>query len=296
MQRAFLSAWGKLVWSLFFLAHSHLCAADRCPENLPQLQFSKLPLVIKNSLGAHDLLEPLNQATVLEREVKIYEYLQAGSMPDFLRRLKPIQIQESGHDLCFWVMPDYLSIGNDVDSVLLPLSFLTVAKLLKAWDFLLPTSKMVDAIYQQADQVYWPRVYAPSQSMNSIETFIAHSDRIQAQDFGLLDKARLVAGHKKDIVLSNRLLQRSNRIAIYGWQNLSAGENIQPLSILHGERYVDYSHGVRLVAPWVWLDKQLVPLRQLLTDPILHSLLSREGPLALDAILPRLSPELAHHQ
>ncbi|HCL31999.1 MAG TPA: hypothetical protein DIC52_26690 [Candidatus Latescibacteria bacterium] len=56
----------------------------------------------------------------------------------------------------------------------------------------------------------------------------------------------LLAGHKKDLVLMRKLATRPNRVAIYGWHQLS-GEPIQPVSTVHVAEYADYSHGVRLI-------------------------------------------------
>ncbi len=73
-----------------------------------------------------------------------------------------------------------------------------------------------------------------------------HQQRIDEQRFGL-PLGELISGHKKDLVLSNRLRQLPDRVAIYGWHR-APGDPIQPLSTVHGARYVDYSHGVRLVS------------------------------------------------
>ncbi|MCX6128159.1 MAG: hypothetical protein NTX25_03735, partial [Proteobacteria bacterium] len=254
-----------------------------------------LPAPALEPLGGHALLKSLSEPSVMLREEQFLGALEAGHFPNFLRNMKEIHIQEAGHQLSFWAMPDYLSIGSDADHVLLPLSFVSVAKLARAWGMILPTTKMVDAIFQQAEEVYWPRIYPPSPTMSDVPTFIAHSDRITAQDFGILDPARLVAGAKKDLVLSNRLLSRSGRLAIYGWQNICAGENIQPLSIWHGERYVDYSHGIRLIGPWVILDGKQLSIQEVLAHPQLHKLLSREGPILVKHLFPVKSPELARH-
>ena len=88
----------------------------------------------------------------------------------------------------------------------------------------------------------------------------------------------LVAGHKKDIVTTNRLKEKPNRVAIYGWHKLD-GKPIQPLTIVHGDTYVDYSHGVRLVAREVLLDGRAAQIEDVLRDPALAPLLSAEGPI-----------------
>ncbi len=40
---------------------------------------------------------------------------------------------------------------------------------------------------------------------------------------------KLIAGHKKDVVITNRLLTMPKRVAIYGWHRPN-GSPIQPLA------------------------------------------------------------------
>jgi hypothetical protein len=75
----------------------------------------------------------------------------------------------------------------------------------------------------------------------------------------------LLAGHKKDLVLANRLSSNRGRVAIYGWHR-GNGDPIQPLSTVHGEYYADYSHGIRLVSRTAYVNGRPVDLRSLLTD------------------------------
>jgi hypothetical protein len=48
---------------------------------------------------------------------------------------------------------------------------------------------------------------------------------------------------------------------------------------------VDYSHGLRLVGAWGMLDGKLMPLREIMADPNLSSLVSGEGPVPVGEIL-----------
>ncbi len=67
-------------------------------------------------------------------------------------------------------------------------------------------------------------------------------------------------------------------MAIYGWTRPD-GRPIQPLSTVHGARYADYSHGVRLVWHEAWIDGAPRSLYEALADPELAPLWSDEGPL-----------------
>src|SRR5690606_9057358 len=88
----------------------------------------------------------------------------------------------------------------------------------------------------------------------------------------------LVAGHKKDVVVTPRLDSLPGRVAIYGWQRPD-GSNIQPLNTSHTSEHVDYSHGIRFILDTVVIDGTPHELRMLLRDPLLAALLSDEGPI-----------------
>src|SRR5262249_45542005 len=89
----------------------------------------------------------------------------------------------------------------------------------------------------------------------------------------------IVAGHKKDVVISNQLVERPDRVAIYGWHRLD-GRPIQPPSTIHAHTYVDYSHGIRLVAGRVVVDGMEIRVADVLRDEALSVLLSDEGRIA----------------
>ena len=89
----------------------------------------------------------------------------------------------------------------------------------------------------------------------------------------------LLAGQKKDLVISNKLELTPGRVAIYGW-HLGSGHPIQSLSLWHGARYADYSHGVRLVADVAYVDGTPRSIFAVLEDPQLAGVLNDEGPVA----------------
>jgi hypothetical protein len=72
------------------------------------------------------------------------------------------------------------------------------------------------------------------------------------------------------------LKEKPHRVAIYGWRKLD-GNPIQPLTIVHGDTYVDYSHGVRLIARQMLVDGKPMTINDVLKDPNLCGLLSDEG-------------------
>ena len=91
-----------------------------------------------------------------------------------------------------------------------------------------------------------------------------------------------VAGIKKDLVVSNRLAEKPNRVAIYGWHKPD-GQPIQPLTTVHAASYVDYSHGLRLMRRTVTVDGKPRDVRHVTYAAGLCHLLSDEGPISRPA-------------
>jgi hypothetical protein len=92
----------------------------------------------------------------------------------------------------------------------------------------------------------------------------------------------LIAGDKKDLVLTNRLRTHLDRVAIYGWHT-DNGKPIQSLSTVHGWRYADYSHGARLISTRVFVDGISRSIFDVIQDNRLAPMLSDEGVIG-DAI------------
>jgi hypothetical protein len=80
----------------------------------------------------------------------------------------------------------------------------------------------------------------------------------------------------KDVVISNMLQDRPNRLAIHGW-HYPSGEAIQPLTTVHVDWYVDYSHGARPIGRRLRVDGREKLYEEILRDPRLAGLLSDEG-------------------
>jgi hypothetical protein len=124
-----------------------------------------------------------------------------------------------------------------------------------------------------------PQPLPAGDAMRSTAYYVRHQALVAQQQAQVgAQPGALTAGHKKDLVLSPQLWRVPGRVAIYGWHR-GDGAPIQPLSTVHGARYADYSHGVRLVGPTVWLDGVPRSIFELLADPLLAPLLSDEGPL-----------------
>lgn len=219
-----------------------------------------------------------------ERDAAVVDQILSGNVPDFLRRLTPVSLtgrlgngRKVQVTLC--VTPDYLAVGNDRDFVRVPMGLAAAARVADSLGFILPTPKMVDAIYQQAKVRLAPRPMKPGRMMSSTPYLLQHDETLDAQRRGTGGKlTELTAGQKKDIVLTTRLLSHPGRVAIYGWHRPN-GRPIQPLSTVHGASYADYSHGVRLVSRTAFVNGKPVPLDEIMRDRQLAPIVSREGPI-----------------
>lgn len=219
-----------------------------------------------------------------QREQAILKELLNGNVPGFLKNLIPVALSyrsPGGKTISatVFVMPEYLAIGSDKDFLRIPMNLYTAAAVATRMGFILPTRKIVNAIYEQSAFHFAPEPMTAGPQMRSTEYYQTHNRKIEEQSRTLgVTQGALVSGHKKDVVVTNLLFTSPGRIAIYGWHRLN-GAPIQPLSTVHGACYADYSHGIRLVSETVTVDGQSRSAYDVLQDPVLSRALSDEGPI-----------------
>jgi hypothetical protein len=258
---------------------------------------SAIPVRSLQDLTGSQFVRHVSMMDAAAREQAIFEQLAKGNLPDFLRKLVPVAVQgelASGRKLVatVFVTPDYLSIGSDSDFLRIPMNLHTAVRIAERFGFVLPTRKMVDAIYLQSRHHLIPQPLPAGEQMRSTQYYSTHNFLIDEQEQAVGARlGELVSGDKKDVVLTNRLAQHLGRIAIYGWHRVN-GQPIQPLSTVHGANYADYSHGIRLVSRWALVDGKARLVRDILQDPSTARVLSDEGPIQLDwsALTARLEP------
>jgi len=225
-----------------------------------------------------------------EREQAILNEVSKGNLPEFLRKLVPVELQcecLDGQSLTatIFVTPDYLAIGSDSDFLRIPMNLHTAVAIAERFGFVLPTRKMVDAIYLQSSYHLSPQPLPAGPQMRSTAYYWTHNQMIEEQARAIGARlGALISGDKKDVVVSNRLLTNVGRIAIYGWHR-GPGQPIQPLSTVHGANYADYSHGIRLISEWALINGKLQPIRSVLQNPSTAGVFSDEGPIHLDRAL-----------
>ncbi len=257
---------------------------------LPVVPSLKLPPRVPGAKSGSAFLESARGLGRQGLDDAVLREVRAGNVPDFQRRFVPIELSgASGLKARLFVLCDYLAIGSDQDFVRMPMTSAAAQTIADLTHTSLPTRRLVDEIYRQAGAKLPPSYIDGGPTDDEIDDFGLHHEKLEARrkqrGFAL---GVLTAGNKKDIVLSNRLAEKVDRVAIYGWHK-AEGEIIQPLSTTHSTRYADYSHGVRLVHRQVWIDEQEHDLLAMLSDDGLCSLVSDEGPLsvlAYDKVLP----------
>jgi hypothetical protein len=242
----------------------------------------QIPSAMPGSIGGREFAHRVADLQGTARDVEVRSELLAGNLPERLRHLAPVVVKgrdENGEPVAvtFCVMPDYLAVGSDSDSLLVPMGLPTALEVATDFGSVLPTPRVVDAIYEAADIKLAPQPLPASDEMRSTQYVVKH-DELIAQQRALLDAPEnaLTAGDKKDLVLSDRLLSIPGRVAIYGW-HWAAHHPIQPLSTVHGAQYADYSHGVRLISPIIYVNGIPRQFFDALRDPALAHLLGGDG-------------------
>ena len=279
----------KLLLVLFLLLQAS-AAISTDPSDLQDYLIRNIPARPFFAMAGSEFAKTISSMDGSARERAILTQLTEGNLPDFLRKLKPVELScqlKNGRRITvsIFVMPDYLAVGSDSDFLLIPMSLHTAAQIAFRFGFVLPTTKMVDAIFRQSTFHLAPAPLPPGPRMRSTAYYVKHDERIKGQEQTLgkpLDA--LVSGHKKDVVLTNRLAKAVGRIAIYGWHRLS-GDPIQPLTTVHPASYADYSHGIRLVSEIVLMDGKPESIYNVLMDPDLTNVLSNEGPIQAQRLL-----------
>lgn len=249
-----------------------------CNESLTQ----GIPARADNARGGREFAEQIRGLSDDERESQIRRELKAGNIPNFLRQLVPIRLQSptsTGEidNIVVCAAPDYLAIGSDDDFLLIPMRLSTALATASEFGFTLPTPRLVDAIYAQAAVRFVPQPLPAGNEMRSADYSVRHNELIGLQRAALgASLGELTAGDKKDLVLSNRLRDHLDRVAIYGWHTTD-GKAIQPLSTVHGWRYADYSHGARLISTQVFINGKPRSIFDVMQDSRLARALNGEG-------------------
>lgn len=229
-----------------------------------------------------DFMKRVSELPLSVREEEIYKAVASGNIPGFLRKTVTLHalfedLNGGTHSVIYEVMPDYLAVGSDDDFCRVPMNPFTAQRLATLFGASLVTSALSDNIYSQAELKLTPFNYVPVGNANElVSRFVDHNAQIEKQFSEAGGKhGQLVAGIKKDVILSSRTADQHDRVVIYGWHK-PGGNPIQPVYNGHVWWYVDYSHGIRLINNQVILDGNPALVTDILRDPVLFRVLSNE--------------------
>jgi len=254
-------------------------------------QTLQLPARPTGAPGGDAFAASVSALTREQREEQVFQEVTSGNVPDFFRRCVSVTttsfLDGKLRTAQWYVTPEYIAIGGDDDYFLMPMTPVCAQRIADALGCSLPTRKMVDAVYAASTVKVAPIPIPPSGAMTTVPVFKQHNDTLRLQRAALLaghPLGELVAGHKKDVIISNAITTNlkpavPKPVVIYGWHQ-PGGVPIQPLYNGHAETYADYSHGIRLVQRSVLLDSIVTTVEDLVRDSVLWPLLSDEGAIA----------------
>jgi len=254
-------------------------------SELPSIKALSIPPRPAGAISGSAFMKKVWNMTFDEREAEIYNEISKGNIPDFLRNLIQIKgaFQDAlgkSHVVYYQTMPDYLAIGSNDDYCRIPTGPYTAQRLANLFGANLTTSKLTDNIYLNSTCKLAPVTYPWSDTSTMVVRFIQHNQAIDSERAaanGILGE--LIGGLKKDVVISNKIVEKPNNVVIYGWHKLD-GTHIQPLYNGHISSYLDYSHGIRFINNEVLVDSVIMTVPQILKDPVLYKILSNEnGPM-----------------
>lgn len=258
-------------------------AESQQPEEVPVPApdpISSIPSRSENAVTGSEWVKANINLGGATREANILKEFKEGNIPDFLRNFTEVTVTNGSDSITYKVMTDFLCIGNDEDYVRVPMNPHTAQYIADQYDCTLITRKMSNDIWKNAVNKLEPKPWGPPYDLDMEKTHRigTHSNTIQKQLAGK-DPFALTSGHKKDVVLTNKLAPSNSakRVAIYGWIQLN-GKPIQDLNpSSHDDKYADYSHGIRLVDNIATVNGQAMRMRDVFKHPTYSKLVSDEG-------------------
>ena len=238
-------------------------------------------LLTQVSRGECPFYESFRTLSLQDRELLTVREILADNVPDYMKgfiRIKTVQKDAQGrkHRLTLWAKPHYLTVLSGDVPFIVPMTPMTAQIIADSLDCSLPTPKIVDIIYQNAQATPEPFNYIPRGERNlDPDLLFDHSQVIFAQLKAAGKKpGMLVAGTKKDVVITRipPHPERTHHVIIYGWHRPD-GTPIQPVYDGYINTYVDYSHGIRLIRNKILVDGKEYTIAQLLADPVMWPLI-----------------------
>jgi hypothetical protein len=152
--------------------------ADYPGPTVPSEELTRsIPARSGQDLTGSEFVQYVSKMNPQEREQAIRDEILKGNLPEFLRKLVPVQLHcglPSAKSLTatIFVAPDYLAIGSDADFLRIPMNLHTAALIAERFGFILPTKKMVDAIYLQSRYHFVPQPLPAGPQMRSTAYYL----------------------------------------------------------------------------------------------------------------------------
>lgn len=236
-------------------------------------------------MGMDGFFAALPEHPCEERESALYEAVISERIATIA--WTPITSEHDGHTAIIYVDADALRVIDGDETIRINVTPRTAQRIADALDALLPTPKICDLVWEQADVRIAPSIQRADATMASTSRMLEHHRAVEAKIEG---RAGLVENVGKHWVISKRLEDTVDRAANYGWYDdaaptmRGAHRLWQPIGLAHNLAHVDYSQVLRLVRRKCEIDGEERDLADVLLDPELAHLASDEGPLALHRI------------
>lgn len=264
-------------------------SARATPEENPCPSSMSVPPRPEGAPSGSEFAKRLAKLDPEARDDALRDEILRGNVPEFLRRPVPVKIGSGPDAVTVCAAPDYLAVGDDSDWLYAPLRLRGALAVARSFGAALPTSKIVDAVYEAAPVRLAPQPLSSGPEMVTLAQFVKHGGLVRDQRARFSEPlGELVAGGKKDLVLRASLADAPKTIAIYGWHK-APGLPIQPLSGAHDSEWVDYSHGARLILGTAFARGEAVPLAKALADPKLYKALADRPIADLDRLMGTLA-------
>jgi hypothetical protein len=229
------------------------------------------------------------------REDAIAREITSGNVPSFIWGWKDVVARDRDPRAVYLVTPDVLAIGSDDDFVRMPMDAITAQRVADHHGCLLPTRKMVNQIFEQADaqlvaitkQYNWPAAKRtdaePDRSIRGsvMAGYLAHHREIEVKLAGHA-RTQLVAGHKKEVIIGPRMEAHPDKLYFCGFHDPTRRGPNNPNGFIqmgsgpsvHHARFADYAQGVRLVNPYMTIDGEPKLVAEVLKNRTLAPLIS----------------------
>ena len=150
----------------------------------------RLPARPAGAIGGSEFARRTSGLSSADRDRAVVAELERGNIPSFLGHLTPVKLTTNASDgpgvaATIWVTPDYLAIGSNDDFLYVPLTYYSATIIADRFASVLPTARIVDAIYEQSAHHLTPAALPAGPLMRSNLYLSRHQHRIDEQRSGV---------------------------------------------------------------------------------------------------------------